>query len=339
MKNLKTKYLIPALTLLFLACQPAGKESFFIPPQPDYSNPVYWFLDPAGQTSRAVDIFYVYPTLGFSGDSVNPVFLTDISLQESRDAAFSNQRFNHEVYAGDEYNFFAPFYRQRTMDALTESPENAELIMQVPVADIAAAFLHYMTHYNQGRPFMLLGHSQGSAVLLELLKQSMKQEHIEQMVAAYLIGWQITQEELDTYPHRLKPARGSDDTGVIVMYNSLTTPEAKSPRIGQSVVGINPLNWKTDSTPATREEHMGIVRFNRDTRQYDTIPHFTGAYLQNHYLICTDVDPAAVFNEELKDLFPYGNLHFMDSWLFALNLKANMAERVGVFLARSSNGH
>jgi hypothetical protein len=46
------------------------------------------------------------------------------------------------------------------------------------------------------------------------------------------------------------------------------------------------------------------------------------------------VDPAGVFNEELKDLFPYGNLHFMDSWLYALNLKANMAERVEVFLGK-----
>jgi len=121
---------------------------------------------------------------------------------------------------------------------------------------------------------------------------------------------------------------------VIIMYNSLTILEARSPRINLSVVCINPLNWKTDSTMATREEHLGIVRFNRETRQYDTIPHFTGAYIQDHYLICTDVDPAVVFNEELKDLFPYGNLHFMDSWLYALNLKVNMAERAEAFLRK-----
>jgi pimeloyl-ACP methyl ester carboxylesterase len=331
--NLKPKYLIPVLTLLFLACHSTGMENYLIPPKPDYRDPIYWFLDPAEQTSRAVDIFYVYPTLGFSSDTANPAFLADITRQESREAAFSNQRFNHQVYAGDEYNFFAPFYRQRTMNALTGGPGNAEQIMQVPVSDIATAFHHYMTHYNQGRPFMLLGHSQGSAVLLELLKYHMDQEHHEQMVAAYLIGWQITGEDLEEFPDRLIPARGSDDTGVIIMFNSLTTLKARSPRIDRSVVCINPLNWKTDPTMATREEHLGIVRFNRETRQYDTIPHFTGAYIQDHYLICTDVDPSGVFNEDLKDLFPFGNLHFMDSWLYALNLKANMAERVGVFLS------
>jgi hypothetical protein len=179
-----------------------------------------------------------------------------------------------------------------------------------------------------------LGHSQGSAVLLELLKYYMSQEQYEQMIAAYLIGWQITGEELEAFPDRLIPARGSTDTGVIIMYNSLTTLEARSPQIDRSVICINPLNWKTDSTIATREEHLGIVRFNRETFQYDTIPRFTGAYIQDHYLICTDVDPAVVFNEELKDLFPYGNLHFMDSWLYALNLKANMAERAEAFFRK-----
>ena len=328
------RFLIALLTLLVIACHPTGREKLLIPPAPDYHDPVYWFLDPAEQTSRAVDIFYVYPTLGFSTDTVNPAFLADISRQESRDAAFSNQRFNREVYAGEDYNFFAPFYRQRTMNALTEGPDNAEQIMQIPVSDITAAFQHYMTYYNGGRPFMLLGHSQGSAVLLELLKYNMSQEHYEQMIAAYLIGWQITREELEEFPDRLIPARESNDTGVIIMYNSLTTLEAKSPRIDRSVVCINPLNWKTDSTLATREKHLGIVRFNRETRQYDTIPHFTGAYIKDHYLITTDVDPAGVFNEELKDLFPYGNLHFMDSWLYALNLKANMAERVEAFVGK-----
>ncbi len=331
---MQPRFLIPVLTVLVLACNSTGKENQLIPPEPDYQDPIYWFLNPAEQTSRAVDIFYVYPTLGFGTDSVNPAFLADITRQEARDAAFSNQRFNHQVYAGDEYNFFAPFYRQRTMNALTEGSENAEQIMEVPVSDIAAAFHHYMTHYNGGRPFILLGHSQGSAVLLELLKYSMSQAQYEQMIAAYLIGWQITGEELEEFPDRLIPARGSDDTGVIIMYNSLTTPDARSPRIDRSVVCINPLNWKTDSTLATREEHLGIVRFNRETRQYDTIPRFTGAYIQDHYLICTDVDPAVVFNEELKDLFPYGNLHFMDSWLYALNLKVNMAERAEAFLRK-----
>lgn len=330
---MKLSHFTPALAIFILACNPTGNKNYQVPPEPDYSNPVYWFTNPADQATKAADIFYVYPTLGpgLQGENGELVILTDISKKEERDAAHGNQRFNHQVYAGDDYNFFAPFYRQRTMNAITEDRETAAQLSEVPVSDIAAAFSHYMTHNNQGRPFMLLGHSQGSAVLLELLKHGMKPEHSEQMVAAYLIGWQITQRELDAFPDRLKPAKGEDDTGVIILYNSLSTIEAKSPRIGNSVVCINPLNWKTDSTYAGRDQHLGIVRYNRAKGAYDTIPNFTGAYIQDHYLICPDIDPATVYNDELKELFPFGNLHFMDSWLYALNLKENMGVRVGAY--------
>ncbi|MDD4374095.1 MAG: hypothetical protein PHG67_09280 [Bacteroidales bacterium] len=61
------------------------------------------------------------------------------------------------------------------------------------------------------------------------------------------------------------------------------------------------------------------------------IPHFTGAYIHDHYLICPDVNAAAVYQESLKDMFPYGNLHFMDSWLYAVNLKMNMLNRTAKF--------
>jgi hypothetical protein len=331
------RQIIIALVILLLKAACTMPETA-TPPPPAYSDAIYWFLDPETQTSHEADIFYVYPTLGSEkeGNDGKPALLANVSLPEERDAAFSNQRFNREVYAGEDFNFFAPFYRQLTMNAYIYGPQQVNSLMKIPVSDITSAFDHYMEHHNNGRPFILLGHSQGSSVLLELLKHGMKPKYFEQMVAAYLIGWQITQEELDEFPERLKPAQGKDDTGVIILYNSLTSIEAKSPRIERSVVCINPLNWKTDSTYAAKEEQLGIVRYNRTAGKYDTIPHFTGAYIQDHYLICTGVDPAAVYNEELSDLFPYGNLHFMDSWLYALNLKANMKARFAKFYLQQS---
>lgn len=322
------------LLLALLACH--SKQYITPPPAPDYSQTTYWY----GQTEQAgnkpVDVFYVYPTLGNQpiDDDGQALLLSDISQPDQRQAAFGNQRFNQEVYAGADYNFYAPFYRQTTMFALQHVVDSnvRNQLRAVPEQDIAKAFEHYMTHFNKGRPFILLGHSQGSTMLLQLLKNHMDDEAFSLMVAAYLIGWQINREELDDFPTRLKPARGQDDTGVIVMFNSLTHIGAKSPVISQSEVCINPLNWKTDNTPAGREEHAGIVRYNKEKGQYDTIPHFTGAYIQDHYLICTDIDAASVYQEALGDLFPLGNLHFMDSWLYALNLKDNMATRAANFV-------
>jgi hypothetical protein len=220
------------------------------------------------------------------------------------------------------------------MAVYEDSPDNKTIRekSQIPENDIAKAFQYYIDNINQERPFILLGHSQGSSALLALLKNHPTLEDFSSMVAAYLIGWQITEEELAEYSERIKPAQNADDTGVIIMFNSLTNSNARSPLIDSSVVCINPLNWKTDDTPASKTAHLGIVRFNKAKDAYDTIPHFTGTYIHNNYLICPDIDPALVFQESLKDLFPYGNLHFMDSWLYAVNLKMNMLHRTEKFM-------
>ncbi len=327
---------IALFIFFFIAYNSVFPQSAFIPPPPDYDNETYWYSNDSKTVTHAVDIFYVYPTLGtaFKDSLGREMIYTDVSKTDERLAAIGNQRFNKEVYAGDEFNFFSPYYRQITMAVYEDSPNDYRLKAksQIPVNDIATAFQYYLNNINQGRAFILLGHSQGSSVLLELLKNHPHPEDFSQMVAAYLIGWQITEDELAEYPERLKPAQNADDTGVIILYNSLTNIKAKSPRINQSVVCINPLNWKTDATPADKSEHLGIVRFNKVKAAYDTIPHFTGAYIHDHYLICPDVDPSTVFQESLKELFPLGNLHFMDSWLYAVNLKINMLNRSKKFL-------
>jgi len=117
---------------------------------------------------------------------------------------------------------------------------------------------------------------------------------------------------LSAYPERLKTSQNADDTGVIMLYNSLSNIKAKSPLINRSAFCINPLHWKTDPTAAGKNAHLGIVRFNQTKAAYDTIPNLTDTYIQDNYLICNDVDPALVYQELLKDLFPNGNLHFMD---------------------------
>jgi hypothetical protein len=173
--NSNIRQIIIALALLLLKAACSMPETA-TPPAPVYAEAVYWFSDPATQSAKQADIFYVYPTLGFrkEGKDGKQALLANVSLPEERDAAFSNQRFNSEVYAGEDFNFYAPFYRQLTMNACNFGPRQVNQLMKIPVSDITRAFEHYMEHHNNGRPFILLGHSQGSAVLLELLKHGMK---------------------------------------------------------------------------------------------------------------------------------------------------------------------
>lgn len=90
-----------------------------------------------------------------------------------------------------------------------------------PAVDVFAAFKYYLKHYNHGRPYILVGHSQGSDVLRYLLSDYMKTHPrvYSRMVAAYIVGQSITPRYLADNPH-LKFARGAGDTGVIVSWNT-----------------------------------------------------------------------------------------------------------------------
>ena len=76
-------------------------------------------------------------------------------------------------------------------------------------------------------------------------------------------------------------AAGPDDTGVIVSFNSeaedindsLLIPE------GTKTLAINPLNWKTDSTPADKSMNLGACFTDYSGAITTEIPGLTGAYL------------------------------------------------------------
>ena len=55
--------------------------------------------------------------------------------------------------------------------------------------DVKRAFQYYIDHYNNGRPFILVGHSQGTFHLMPLLEQMIDQTPLkDRLVAAYAIG-------------------------------------------------------------------------------------------------------------------------------------------------------
>ncbi|MBP5456158.1 MAG: DUF3089 domain-containing protein [Paludibacteraceae bacterium] len=298
----------------------------------DYSQEKYWFEFSSQYIGKEIDIFYVYPTINsepLSNKGDVPCY-TDISKPQVRKAATKNQSYNKTVYAAGDFNFFAPYYRQMTTKVFAMSQKEHKQKAKLSFGDIKNAFQYYMEHFNQGRPFILLGHSQGSLMLLELLKRGMTESQFGQMVAAYLMGYEITEKVLKKFPDRLKPATGELDKGCIISYNSVTTLNAISPLLARTQVCINPLNWKTDGSFASKDLHKGIVRFSKEKRAYATTPHYTGARIENHFLVCEDVDPNVCYDEKIKEPFPFGNLHFADSWLFAENIKENMRKRAGL---------
>ena len=136
-------------------------------------------LDP----NAPVDCFYVYPTV-----STDSTPLSDLVPDEAERTAVRLQlsRF------GTKCRLFAPLYRQVTRAALRASLTSSGSMpdrLGLGYQDIRAAWRYYLAHDNNGRGVVLIGHSQGTTVLTELLRREIEGTPVEaRIVSALLIG-------------------------------------------------------------------------------------------------------------------------------------------------------
>jgi len=301
-------------------------------PVTDYANPEYWLSLPAS-TEKTVDVFYLYPTVFQKVDKNEPNVCdidNPVMLKNSKLAlAFQASAFEPVG------NLFAPYYRQADAAYTLALPlaEQGKVIGGIPTADAVAAFDYYIQNYNQGRPFILAGHSQGSNVLLYLLSGYLK-EHPkvqERMIAAYVIGYSVTPEYLAKNPH-LKFAQGPQDTGVIISYNTEAPKmEGKSPVVLPGALVINPISWTRGEKTATAAESLGSVDMDA-TGKMVTLQHYADARVSKErgVVICSTVDVNKL--SPGNQVFPKGVYHHYDYLFYYYNLRENAATRTENFL-------
>jgi len=139
-----------------------------------------WAPDP----KAAIDCFYVYPTI-----STDPGRNSDMTA----DPAEKNVILQQFARFASHCRPFAPMYRQITLRGLTQrlAAGGASVPFETGVqyTDVRDAWKAYLKNDNQGRGFVLVGHSQGSYILEELIKSEIDGKPIQkQMVGAYLLG-------------------------------------------------------------------------------------------------------------------------------------------------------
>ena len=140
---------------------------------------------PPASTTTAIDCFYVYPTV-----STDPGDNSDMvpGPEEARVAVAQFARFRTACRT------FAPLYRQMTLTGLRQAMmagterRGADLAYR----DVSDAFTRYLDHDNGGRPFVLIGHSQGAALLKRLVAERIDGRPIaRRMAKAMLIGTNV----------------------------------------------------------------------------------------------------------------------------------------------------
>jgi len=335
------KALIFALALICLitlslsagSCALAEKEA--AQDAPDYSRATSWYQIPG--ILREVDTFFIYPTEYMGTNEGDPDY-APLDNPEMREGV----RFDHmtlaSVYEGAT-NLFIPYYRQAGMKHAGEvgmktgDPRNA--FATLPYEDITAALDIYFENFNNGRPFILAGHSQGSGIATLVLANYMKEhpEYLDRMVAAYIIGFSITTDYLEANPH-LRFATGESDTGVVISWNT-EGPKNVEGNVRNAVVlpgaiSINPLNWKLDETYAPASENLGSLVPNPETGAYEIGDIGADAQVvpgRGVILTHTGFEPVG------GEVFGPQSFHNGDYTFYYNNLRDNVARRVAAYLA------
>ena len=311
----------------------------------DYSKKANWYQFP--QITKKVDTFYIYATEYIMGsfEEGAPDYAT-LDNAEMLEGVKIEYR-DHAAAFAEATNVFLPYYRQSGLKFAGEVFEKTGTadgaFIGMPLKDIIAALDYYFEHCNGGRPFILAGHSQGSAMALVLLRTYFKEhpEYYARMVAAYTIGYSVTDEYLAANPH-LKFATGECDTGVIVAWNTEGPRNVETNAHNLVVLpktrSINPLNWKLDETYAPASLNLGSVVLDEVTGEPEIGD--VGADAQINLARGVVVTNAKV-PPEPEDVakasaafFGADGRHAYDYMYYFNNIKENANKRVAAYLSK-----
>ncbi|MBN2860706.1 MAG: DUF3089 domain-containing protein [Sphaerochaetaceae bacterium] len=321
-----TTILIPAIAMILLVLPgcagiavSSGSEQHSI----DYSDAENWLFLPEKPAEYPVDVLYIYPTV-YQGEGLQDVH-DPLQREESMTPVFT-QAYVFEGMA----NIYVPMYRQLGRAGF-ETPD-FEQKLQVGEADVKAALLYYLEHLNQGRPFIIVGHSQGASTLASLLTKIWgKTGAEEKLIAAYIIGYSITAGDV-SQNRAIRMCEGPLDTGCFISWNSIADGvQDQSVQIREGALVTNPLNWITsmdDGQYVPAEEHLGAVFFPEDGSGEIRYPQYTSAQVIDGGLVLEPAEPSLLSDYPIEGIY-----HRDDYSLFWENVRQNAVERIASFLS------
>lgn len=279
-----------------------------------WSDPANWYDDGRQVDEGLADVFYLVSTDLLTARDADGGHRFIATITDDDRAAITPEMVKVAKDMGDSLNFFSPYYRQFTLETLDLAPDAYRDTASIVLEDVWEAFSFYLEHLNNGRPFALVGFSQGAMYIPELIGR-MDDAQFSRMSGAYMMGQRLTAEDLKL-PH-LRAAAGADDVGSVVSFNSVASRDAFWPLVNEGAVTcINPLNWRTDSTSASMLYYGDLLTFHIDT-ELNTI-------------IVDGADPTK-FDFPMLDRFcQKGNLHHWDRKFYADAIRENIHHRTAL---------
>jgi hypothetical protein len=183
--------------------------------------------------SPVVDCFYVYPTVSTATTRNAPLASAPEIVRVVQAQAVQMQR---------SCRLFVPLYRQITLRGLLDGGLTDPAARGLAQADVVAAFREYLDRFSDGRPFLLLGHSQGATVLTSLVQTEIDGDPAlrSRLVSAMLIGggvWLAPGSATQGTFQNVPPCRSTTQTGCVIAYNTYGSAPPASGLFGRTTNG------------------------------------------------------------------------------------------------------
>lgn len=306
------------------------------PSAPNYANSEHWSALPfrtdaadvmpngeafPSDSLKKVDVFYVYPTIYTKGKNWNADLGNDKLNKkiDEKPVHFQASVFNQVC------RVYAPRYRQAIVNVFFEDSvlPDSKLALELAYQDVKTAFEYYLKHYNQGRPIIIAGHSQGSHHTRRLIKEYFDNQSplYKQLVAAYVIGYHVSEKMYQTLTLCQEP----NETGCFLTWMSYKVGHEPKWTLARGTDGVNPISWKVNNQLVPASESKGTAVLNLNKVKSGKTSAQLQAYEGGNILWVKTKRPLLRL---LK------NLHIADYNLFYEDIRQNVELRVNSFLAQ-----
>ena len=301
-----------------------------VPAAPEYQNQDHWAALPErqdfadvrvdslsndGQKEAAVDVFFVHPTTYVSSEHWNQPLISAATNERTDDWGMRDQA---SIFNGC-CNVYAPRYRQATLFSFQDLEGDGGRALDLAYQDIKTDFEYFLEAFNQDRPFIIAGHSQGSFHVDRLLREEIAGTLLEKMlVAAYPVGFSIDGS------NGIPVCESAEQTNCQVSWNANTSDAGIV--LGQpGDICVNPISWTTGEQIVQPNENKGSISFaNGNTLDQSIV----GAQCKNGTLLVEET------KSERYSIMPFGpgNYHYYDYSFYHIDVRDNAILRAKSFL-------
>jgi hypothetical protein len=332
-----------AVFMLVMASQIAPDHDFdpgLSPAPPDYTKLSSWAAhpdidDPSDQRPDGVDpiptdvaVFFVHPTSFLEKSGWNQPL-----ANETANWIVDHRVLRHQATVFNSCcEVMAPRYRQATFFSFMDTGSNGEQALDLAYTDVVSAFETFRDGLAPDQPFILAGHSQGTMHATRLLREEIAGSMLlDRMVAAYLVGFSITADDLGGVPACATPTQ----TRCAVGWNAIDGPGSGAFGGTDNLLCVNPLTWRYDESYAGHELNAGAIGYpsyglaagGEDHTAMDVEPSIADAQCSDGQLVVSDLRSASFPSRMLGN-----SMHIYDYSLYHMNIRENVNARVGAFL-------